>query len=302
MSGDDVCLGICYSDNQLFYSVNRPGTIASVQHIGSFDFNFDVQQAVIHGDGEPFSGIKNSIRELKERFSCRSVRILSPSTEECRSMLPRFVYEDTGERESHIRTLMPDVDRSKLEVTWFTLSNVDLRLILIRNSDTMKGFRNLLGSIEHTEYVSDIELGSEWQKHTNISGSFLMIHCGRRFISVSSFILGKLRGCTLIPFDDASDLPYLWKLYASRQSWMRGIHEQVYFFGYNAPEIRDIITPYRDETGEQYIMSTLQQMQVNATEKTYGFRLERVFPAILLSLNIKDEHNGSDHENHNRNS
>ncbi|REL24763.1 hypothetical protein DYD21_16490 [Rhodohalobacter sp. SW132] len=299
---DDVCLGICFSDNQLFYSVNQPGTISSVRHIGAFDFNFDVQQAVVHGDGESFSGIKNSIRELKERFNCRSVRILSPATEECRTLLPRFVYEDTSERESHIRTLVPDTDRNKLEITWYSLSNVDFRLLLIRNSDTLKGFRNLLGSIEQTEYVSDFELGSEWQQHTNINGSFLMMHCGRKFISISSFLLGKLRGCTLIPFDDAADLPYLWKLYASRQSWMRGIHEQVYYFGFNAPEIRDIITPYRDETGEQYVMSTLSQMQVTAPEKTYGFRLERAFPAILLSLNYKDEQSGPDHANHHRNS
>ncbi len=301
MHDDDVCLGICYSDNQLFYSVNAPGNISEVKHIGAFDFNFNVQQAVVHGEGDSFSGIKSSIRELKERFNCRSIRILSPATEECRTLLPRSVYEDTGERESHIRTLMPRVDRSKLDVTWYTLSNPDQRLLLIRNSDTMKGFRQLLGDIENAEYAADFELGSEWQKHTNISGSFLNVHCGRTYISVSSFLLGKLRGSTIIRFENSNDLPYLWKLFSSRQSWMSGIHEQIYFFGYNAPEIRDTITPYWDGTGEYLIMNTLRSMQVSAPEKTYGFRLERVFPAILMSLNYEHKQIHPEHEDHNRN-
>lgn len=301
MHDDDVCLGICYSGNQLFYSVNSPGSISAVKHIGAYDFNFNVQQAVVHGEGDSFSGIKNSIRELKERFECRSIRILSPATEECRTLLPRSVYEDTGERESHIRTLMPDVDRSKLDVTWYSLSNPDQRLLLIRNSDTMKGFRQLLGDVENAEYSADFELGSEWQKHTNISGSFLHVHCGRTYISVSSFLLGKLRGSTIIRFENPSDLPYLWKLFSSRQSWMSGIHEQIYFFGYNAPEIRDTITPYWDDTGEYVIMNTLKSMQVAAPEKTYGFRLERAFPAILMSLNYDNKRTDPEYEDHNRN-
>jgi len=301
MADDDVCLGICTSDNQLFYSVNRPGILSEVQHIGAFDFNFDVQQAVVHGEGKPFSGIKNSIRDIKKRFNCSSVRILSPATEECTTILPRSVYEDTGERESHIRTLMPDQDRSKLEVTWYPLSNVDQRLLLIRNSDTMKGFRQLLGDVGHAEYVADFELGSEWQSHTQVSGSFLAIHCGTNSISISSFLLGKLRGATLITFDHKDDLPYLWKLFSSRYSWMSGIHEQIYFFGVDAPQIRDTLTPYWDGTGEYLVMDRLEKMRVSAPEETYGFGLEQAFPAILLSLNRENKLTEADHENHNGN-
>lgn len=301
MTDEDVCLGICYSENQLFYSVNRPGKTSAVQHIGAFDFNFDVQQAVVKGEGKSFSGIKNSIHNIKERFNCQSVRILSPATKECRTILPRSVYDDTGERESHIRTLIPHIGRNKLEAIWYTLSNVDQRLLLIRNTGTLQGFRQLLGDIQHTEYVSDFELGSEWQHHTNINGSFLTVHCGRSFISIASFLLGKLRGTTLIRFDHADDLPYLWKLYSGRQSWMRGIHEQIYFFGYNAPAYRETLAPFWDDTGDHLIMNTLDKMHITAYEKTYGFRLERAFPAILLSLNYEIELTGMNHENYNRN-
>jgi len=301
MADEDVCLGICYSENQLFYSVNSPGSTSSVQHIGAFDFNFDVQQAIVSGEGESFSGIKNSINGLKDRFSCRSVRILSPATEECRTILPRSVYDDTGERESHIRTLIPYLDRDKIEATWFSLSNVDQRLLLIRDSGTMQGFHQLLGNIQHTEYVSDFELGSEWQHHTSINGSFLTIHCGRSFISVASFLLGKLRGTTVIRFEQIADLPYFWKLFSTRLSWMGGIHEQFYFFGYKAQECRELLAPYWDDTGDHLIMNTLEKMKITASEKTYGFRLERAFPAILLSLNYENELTGVENENYNRN-
>lgn len=303
MTDDDVCLGICYSDNQLFYSVNSPGILTEVQHIGAFDFNFNVQAAIVNGEGESFSGIKNSVRDTKERFNCTSVRILSPATEECITILPRSVYEDTNERESHIRTLMPGIDRSKIEVTWYPLSNVDQRLLLIRNSDSMKGFRKLLGDLHHAEYVADFELGSEWQTHTRISGSFLTIHCGRYSISISSFLLGKLRGCTHIQFDHKDDLPYFWNLYGSRQNWMSGIHEQIYFFGYETRQIMDTLTPFWDDSGGEYMtMNTLDKMNISASEETYGFPLERAFPAILLCLNHENQLSTHDYEDHNRNS
>jgi len=301
MADEDVCLGICYSDNQIYYSVSGESTPSSATHIGAFDFNFDVKNAIVHGHDEAFSGIKRSIADLKEKFGCTSVRILSPADEECWTILPRYVYDDADEREAHIRILAQSVAREDLQITWYNLSNADHRLLLIRDSNAMHGFKKLLGDVSHTEYISEFEVGSDWQSHTNVNGSFLTIHCNWNYISVSSFLLGKLRGATVISFDDAADLPYYWKLFAGANSWMSGLHEQIYFYGYRADNIRKLLSPYWDSSGEHIIMNTLEKMQISAPEETYGFPLERAFPAILLSMNPDQQPAEELHENHNGN-
>ena len=48
-------------------------------------------------------------------------------------------------------------------------------------------------------------------------------------------------------------------------------------------------------------MNSLQQMQITAPEETYGFPLERAFPAILLSMNLHQQPEKELHENHNGN-
>lgn len=291
MQTTGVCLGICYADNQLFYSVNNPDTGRTLQHIGSFDFNFDVADAIAHGEGDTFSGIKSTLENLKQKFSCSSVRILSPAVEECWSILPRSVYEDSAEREAHIKLLMHGVERNLLETTWYPLSNIDYRLLLLRNASTMQGFKNLIGSFSHSEYVSEFEIGNEWQNHTKVSGSYLAIQCHRNYISISSHILGKLRGATVIRFENRSDLPYLWALYGSKLPWMKGLHEQIYVYGEFAREASEALNPFWDDSGEIITMNSLSAMDVVADEQTYGFRLESAFPAVMMSLNYEQESN-----------
>ena len=285
MVDEGACLGICYADNQLFYSVNKPHNSGTLQYIGCIDFNFDVRNAIVNGDGDSFSGIKASLEKLKLSFNCSTVRVLSPATKECWSILPRSVYEDPKERQAHIDVLMHGTEHSDLESTWYSLHNDDYKLLLVRNTRTMQGFRNLLGAYPNSEYVAEFEVGSAWQNHTEINGSFLTINCHNNYISVSSHILGKLRGSTVIKYDDRTDLPYLWALYSNNLSWMRGIHEQIYIYGQYAGEISEALTPYLDDAGEVTVMNNLEKMSVEANESTYGFRLESAFPAILMSLN-----------------
>lgn len=298
MESDGICLGVCYADNQLFYSVNDPENPGSLQHIGCFDFNFDVRNAVVTGNGDAFAGIKSSLEKLKEKFHCSTVRILSPAIEECWSIVPRSVYEEPEERESHIQILMHGIDSSNRVSTWYSLHNVDYKLLLARNSTTMMGFQKLLGSFSNSEYVSEFEVGNAWQDFTQVNGSFLTIHCQKNYLSVSSHILGKLRGSTVIRFDNRTDLPYLWALYSSKLSWMRGIHEQIYVYGQYAQQINEALTPFLDDGADVTVMNTLQVMNVEAKEQTYGFRLEAAFPAVIMSLNIDSEKMDS-HENHN---
>lgn len=289
MGLDESCLGICYADNYLFYSVNSPGQDRFLKHIGSFEFNFDVQDAIIGGDKHGFPALKTALSNLREFHQCESVKILAPATEECWTVVPRSVYEDASERESHISLLMHGTERNEIEAIWHPLSNVDYRLLLLRYNESMQGFNQLLGSFSSAEYVSEFEVGADWQTHSNTSGSFLMVHCLKSYVSVSSFILGKLRGCTFLHYENASDLPYLWTLYAAKLPWMNGIHEEIYVFGHHSRIVSDSLTPYWDDSGRINIMNSLLAMGVHAREKTYGFPLESAFPAIMMSLNLDAE-------------
>lgn len=298
MAADGVCLGVCYAYNHLYYSVGNPDNAAHLMHIGSIDFNFNVQQAIITGDPQGFPALKTALEDLKNSYSCNAVRIISPAVKECWTTVPRSVYEDSAEREAHLSLLMQGSERNQIETTWHSLSNVDYRMLLLRNQESMQGFNHLLGSFSDSEYVAEFEIGAMWQYHTQINGSFLMIHCQKNYLSVSSYVLGKLRACTYIHFESLSDLPYFWNLYSTKLTWLKGIHEEIYVFGQHTAEISDFLAPYWNDSGEVQIMNNLQVMQVNASEKTYGFPLEGAFPAIMLSLHAALETNQT-HENYN---
>lgn len=286
MAHSGSCLGVCYTENHLFYSVNTPGQDAQLARIGSIDFSFDVEETIITGNSSGFPALKNSLEELKEEFHCNTAKILAPATEECWSIVPRAVYEDTSEREAHIQLLMQGTDRQYIQTIWHTVSNQDYRLLLLRDTQTLRGFNYLLESFGTVDIVTDFEIAMDWQLHTNSGESFLMIHCQKNYISVTSFILGKLRDCTFIEYDNFGDLPYLWNLYQENLSWMSGIHDKTYVHGYFSSQITDRLQSYWYHHGDIITMNTLRDMNVNADEKTYGFRLEGAFPAILMSLNI----------------
>jgi hypothetical protein len=289
MPSEGSCLGVCYADNHLYYSVNSPVKAGFLNHIGSIDFNFDVKNAIISGDEQGYPAVKTALEKLKDQHNCTSVKILSPATEECWTVVPRSVYEHSEEREAHIALLMHGVDREKVETIWHPLSNSDYKLLLLRNSEAMQGFNLLLGSFTQSEYVSEFEIGTDWQNHSLANGSFMMVYCMKDYISAASFILGKLRGCTFLRYENASDLPYLWKLYAEKLSWMNGIHEEVHLYGHHSRIVSESLSSFLDDSGELVVMKSLNEMDVNAKEKTYGFPLESAFPAIMMSLNLDTE-------------
>ena len=298
MDSGGSCLGVCYTGNHLFYSVNTPEQDSKLARIGSIDFNFDIEDAVITGGSTGFPALKNSIQELKKEYKCTSVKILAPATEECWTIVPRSVYEDASEREAHIQLLMRGSDRSEIQAIWQAVSNSDTRLLLLRDNSSMQGFNALLQDFSNIDYVADFELGIDWQIHTEDNGSFLMIHCQKDFISVTSFILGKIRGCTYIEYETASDLPYFWNLYANNLPWMKGMHESAFVFGHFSKPVTDVLKPYWHDHGNIQVLDNLSRMNVEAPEKTYGFRLESAFPAILMSLNKEMANNPFD-ENYN---
>lgn len=288
MASPGSCLGICFADHQLFYAVNEPETADQVLHIGSIDFNFPVLPAFAEPHGAPFSGLKSSITRLRESFPCESIRLLTPAIYECWSACPRLTYEATDEREDHIAILMDGLPREEIEATWHPLSNTDYRLLMLRNRRLTDNYRALSLDFSETDFVSEFELGTEWQQHTDINGSYLTIHCHTDHLAISSFLLGKLRGATFIRFESPDDLPYLWNWHATQLSWMNGIHEQVYIYGQYGLEISELLGSHFEATGDVILMNTLDSMKVSADEATYGFKLESAFPAVILSLNLSD--------------
>lgn len=281
------CLGVCYTGKHLFYSVNDPKLSKQLARIGSIDFNFDIDQAIQSGSSETFPVLKSTLEEIRKEYGCSTAKLLAPAAEECWSVVPKSVYDDASEREAHIQLLMRGSDRNHVQATWFSIINSDSRLLLLRDSNCMAGFDELFSSFYITEYLSDFELGMEWQHHTQNKSSFLMVNCQSNLISVSSFVFGKLRGCTFLEFDVISDLPYLWNLYAGNLPWMSGMRDETFVFGHYGKAIADILQTYWYDHGNIHFMDSLQKMQVNANEKTYGFKLESAFPAIISSLNLE---------------
>lgn len=286
MGSSGHCLGICFADHQLFYAVNDPSNPKHLQHIGCMDFNFPVSDAISDINIENSDGLRQSLGRLQEKYLCESIRMLSPASLECWSICPRLVYETPDEREDHIAILMDDLPRNEIESTWHELSNPDYRLLMMRNRNLTENYRSLSLDFRQTDFVSDFELGMEWQKHTGIRGSYLTVNCQPDHLAISSYILGKLRGATFIRFDNLNDLPYLWSYYSQQLGWMNGIHEQVYVYGECGLETTEIMSPYFGATGQVVLMNNLEAMNVEAEESTYGFKLESSFPAIILSLNL----------------
>lgn len=279
------CLGICYTGKHLFYSVNQPGRDGHLNRIGCIDFNFDVGEAIVTGNVVGFPALKSSLEQIKNEYHCDSVKLLAPPSKECWSVVPRSVYEDSTEREAHIQLMMRGSDRNQVQVLWHTISNSDTKLLLLRDNDSMAGFDELLRTFNGSEYVSDFELGMDWQVHTQNRGSFVMIHCLENVVTVSSFILGKLRGTTFLEFETLSDLPYLWSLYSEKLTWMNGMHDEAYVFGEYGKKVSEMMQSYWYDHGTIHFLDSLDAMSVEAKEKTYGFRLESAFPAIIMSLN-----------------
>lgn len=280
-------LGLCFFGNQLFYAVNDSAKSDKLARIGCFDFNFDITETLLHNSEQHFRGIKQTVSQLKEEYNIRHLRILSFPTQECWTAVPKIVYDNSDEREKHINILMSGIDRKEIHPTWHNLSNQDYKFLLLRNGQALKGLQELSSDASTTDLISDFEIGSRWVQHANPGGSFMTVSCFHNCISVASFILGKLRGATYLSYDDIQDLPYLWLQHTKELSWMRGIHEKIYIYGMEAFRVIEILQPFWDDAGMVTKMDTLDKIQIEADEQTYGFNLECAFPAIMLALNFE---------------
>lgn len=277
-------LGMCFAARQVFYAVNDQAAPGRLGHIGCFNFNFNIAPAIRTQDPQDFEGIHNLIGRLKKEYDFSQIRMLTIPDHECWTILPKLVYDQADEREAHLKVIMKGLNRQVLEPVWYELSGLDYKLLAIRNKHTMAGYERLTEHTSSADFCSDFEIGLRWVNHKKDKGSFLTISCYPGLLSVSSYMLGKLRGATYMHFDDFDDLPYLWKHYATHLKWFDGVHDQILLYGLDTYKVIDVLEPHWDRGATIMKMDTLDTMGVSADETTYSFNLEAAFPAVMLAL------------------
>lgn len=278
-----VSLGVCFSDRQLYYAVSNKENAQSLTRIGKIDFNFDLYPCILSRDINAFQAIVDNIDRLVKKYEITNFRCLVPAHLETWSALPKSVYDQPAERESYLKILKHGEVRPDLEAFWFDMNNRDFRFLTVRNRKQADHFA-LLGDIcSSTELYSEFEIGSKWMNLTGSGDSFKTIGCFSNYISISSFVMGKLRAATFIRYRHIEDLSYLWLQQASNLGWMNGLHDTVCYYGNNVYKVMEVLQHVMDSQARQLRLDTLANMQVSAPEETYGFNLEEAFPAIILA-------------------
>ncbi|HLR77053.1 MAG TPA: hypothetical protein VK106_05290 [Balneolaceae bacterium] len=284
MHAKEVRLGLCFFNNRLFYAVNDPGKKAHLKHIGAIDFSFNVPHALFKYTGRHTAHLKEAVNRLKERFGFSHLQVLLHPQTECKTVLPKLVYDNAEEREAHINILMNGVKRNKIHTSWHSLSNEKFKLLKLQTDDSLRGPLAITEGQPNVHLLSTFEIGEHWISHARPGGSILTVCCYKNCVAVSSYILGKLRGTTHLPFDEIGDLPYFWLQQSKVYPWMKGLHEQIQVFGYQADKIIDLLQPFWDDAGAITKMDSLEKIDVTADEKTYSFDLASAYPVIMMAL------------------
>jgi hypothetical protein len=178
---------------------------------------------------------------------------------------------------------MNGMSRKQIHSAWYPLSNNDFKILRLRTTQSIERFQKLTEGFPEAEFWSSFEIDGKWVSLSRPGGSALMICRFGNCLSVSSFILGKLRGATYICFDDIDDLPYLWLQKAKDLPWMQGLHEHIRLSGSHSQEVIDMLRPFLDKDGTITKMDTLDKIQIGADEQTYSFDLSMAYPAMMMA-------------------
>lgn len=287
MALNEPRLGVCFNAENFYFAVHSGGdNPAGIERIGQLSFPSSVARSIRNGVPEICKGIASFAQRTAKTYGIKTVHIATMPDLECWTMVPKIAFDDAAEREAQIALLMYGVDRSNIEVNWFDPSNADYKMLLLRQHNVSNAFRKVFESIPNMELVSDFELGFRWTAISNQSGSFLLIRCLKGVISLSSFILGKLRGAIHISFDHYDDLPYWWTFYASKISWINGVHDNLLIFGENSNLVMQELGQLWDKDQRMNVLETPKDMFIDVAEETYGFPLHQAFPAIMASLAV----------------
>ncbi|MFW6348593.1 MAG: hypothetical protein ACOC2C_08315 [Cyclonatronaceae bacterium] len=281
---DAHILGLCFSDNALYFALKRTKAVRKLRYIGKVDFSFSLYDAFARIDVDLCSYIQTIIGRLIDGYPVESLRMVSFPQFECWTNLPKLAYDDPAEREAHLSLLSYGVERKQIETTWYEMSSRDFRLLAIRDRRRVEMLNICTKPARQVDYCTDFEIGQSWMKHSGATGSFMSVGCYNYAICVSSFVLGKLRGSTCLRFEHLADLPFVWKQSEAHLRWMNGYHEEVMIYGTDAGQVLGYLRPLLDENSTILRMQSLEDMGVEASEKTYSFPLEKAFPAIMMAL------------------
>lgn len=277
-------LGLCFSDNALYFALRPVEATRKLRYIGKVDFSFSLYEAFARTDIDLCSYIQTIIRRLIDSYPVESLRLVSFPQFECWTILPKLAYDDPNEREAHLSLLSYGVERSQVETTWYEMSSRDFRLLAIRDRRRVEMLNICSKPARQVDYCTDFEIGQSWMKHSGATGSFMSIGCYNYAICVSSFVLGKLRGSTCLRFEHVADLPFVWKQSEEHLRWINGYHEEVMIYGTDVEHVLRYIRPMLDDSSEILRMQRLADIGVEADETTYSFPLEKAFPAIMMAL------------------
>lgn len=284
MPEPDAQLGVNFDANKLFYAVSRPAEPGITYRVGFVDFSFDLIKSISERDPDTFPGLCETLEKLVRDHEFPNVRIMLPPFFECWSIVPKSVFDEDEERRAHLNILMQGTSLDNTQTRWHQLSNRDFKLVSVRRKEHLDSFTSMLNGFPSDNLFSDFEVGNAWMQHSGFRGSFMTISSYNGMLSVSSFLLGKLRAATYFTYDDISDIPYLWLQYASHLPWMTGLHENVMVFGDHSSKIVETLKAYWDDSSEILVMNSLHKMNLESEEESFSFPLERAFPAILLSV------------------
>lgn len=283
MANAGQALGISFSGKNIYYAVNENSANGNVARIGRIELNFSVFEAINSKDAELCSHLTKVIDRLRQKYELRSIRLLTYPQLECWTTVPKLVYDDPSEREDHLAFFIHGMARRDIETFWYEMSNHDFRFLTIRDRSVMKQFNDFVPGFPDTEFCSDFEVGLQWVQHAGARGSFMSISCNPHTITVSSYLLGKLRAATCLRFKQIDDLPYLWKQSERHMKWMKGYHEEIMLFGSQTARVIEMLRPFWDGSADISVMDNLYSMKVSADEQTYSFPLEEAFPAIMMA-------------------
>src|SRR5690625_7157048 len=118
--------------------------------------------------------------------------MLYPAEHECWTVVPRAVYEDSSERETHIGILMHGSERSNIEISWHQVANTDNKLLLLRDTTVTLGLSVLSNALGNMQFSTDFEIAKEWQGNTKNKSCFLMVHCQSPKLRINEFIMATL--------------------------------------------------------------------------------------------------------------
>ncbi len=284
MTDGEHILGLCFSENALFYALkeNRPGS--GFSYIGKADFTFSVCDAFAQNSDSQSRQVNKVIRRIAGQYKVDTARVVTFPHFECWTMLPKLAYDISAEREAHLRFLAFDIERSEIETTWFETSNRDFRLLTIRDRNMVKQLNTCLDSIPNIEFCTDFEVGEAWMRHVDAEGSFMAIGCNNGTVTVSSYMLGKLRAATFLRYRESNDIPFLWKQNERYLKWMKGYHDSILVYGADSNEVVNRLSSFWDESTSVVRILSLENIEIDAEESTFSFPLERAFPAIMMAL------------------